>query len=67
MKIKLYKNLTISAIYKAIITKIKKLAKEYNKRINENRKTDLILINKKAFQVIRGLLIYYIIRKVIVE
>ena len=49
VKAKLYKNLTISAIYKAIITKIKKLAKEYNKRINENRKTNPILIDKKAF------------------
>ena len=49
MKIKLYKNLTISAIYEAIIIKIKKLAEEYNERINENRKTDLILMDKKAF------------------
>jgi ribosomal silencing factor RsfS len=49
VKAKLYKNLTVSAIYKAIITKIKKLAEEYNERINENRKTNPILIDKKAF------------------
>jgi hypothetical protein len=49
VKIKLYKNLTVSAIYKAIIVKIKKLAEEYNERINKNRKTDLILMDKKAF------------------
>jgi uncharacterized protein YsxB (DUF464 family) len=46
VKAKLYKNLTISAICKAIITKIKKLAEEYNERINENRKTDPILMDK---------------------
>ena len=49
VKVKLYKNLTISAIYEAIITKIKKLAEEYNKRINKNQKTNPILIDKKAF------------------
>ena len=49
VKVKLYKNLTVSATYKAIITKTKKLAEEYNERINENRKTDPILIDKKAF------------------
>ena len=49
VKAKLYKNLTVSAIYKAIIVKTKKLAEEYNKCINENRKTNPILIDKKAF------------------
>ena len=49
MKIKLYKNLTVSAIYEAIIIKTKKLIEEYNERINKNRKTDLTLIDKKAF------------------
>ena len=36
IKVKLYRNLTISAICKAIIIKIKKLAEEYNKCINKN-------------------------------
>jgi hypothetical protein len=49
VKIKLYRNLTISAIYKAIIIKTKKLVEEYNKRINKNQKTNPTLIDKKAF------------------
>jgi hypothetical protein len=67
IKAKLYKNLTISAVYKAIITKIKKLAEEYNERINENQKTNPTPIDKKAFQAVRGLLTYYAIGKAIVE
>jgi len=67
VKVKLYKNLTVSATYKAIITKTKKLAEEYNERINENRKTDPILIDKKAFQAVRGLLTHYAIGKAMVE
>jgi hypothetical protein len=49
VKAKLYKNLTVSAIYKAIIIKTKKLVEEYNERINKNRKTNPILIDKKVF------------------
>jgi hypothetical protein len=49
IKAKLYKNLTVSAICEAIIAKTKKLVKEYNKRINKNRKTNPILMDKKAF------------------
>jgi hypothetical protein len=49
IKAKLYKNLTVSAVYKAIITKTKKLAEEYNEHINKNQKTNPILIDKKAF------------------
>ena len=49
VKVKLHKNLTVSAACEAIIIKTKKLAEEYNKRINKNRKTNPILINKKAF------------------
>jgi hypothetical protein len=36
IKQKLNKNLSISAAYKVIISKTKLLAKEYNKRINNN-------------------------------
>jgi hypothetical protein len=36
IKVKLHRNLTISAVYKAIIIKTKKLTEEYNKCINEN-------------------------------
>jgi hypothetical protein len=67
VKIKLYKNLTVSAAYKAIITKTKKLAEEYNERINKNRKTDPTLMDKKAFQAVKGLLTHYAIGKAIVE
>ena len=67
IKIKLYRNLTISAIYKAIITKIKKLAKEYNKHINKNQKSNPTLIDKKVFKVVRGLLTHYAIRKAMVK
>ena len=67
MKVKLHRNLTISAICEAIVTKTKKLAEEYNKRINENRKNNSMLIDKKAFQIVRGLLTHYAIRKAMVE
>ena len=67
MKVKLQRNLTISATCEAIVTKTKKLAEEYNERTNENRKTDPTLIDKKAFQGVRGLLTHYAIRKAMVE
>ena len=67
IKVKLYRNLTISTIYKAIITKTKKLAEEYNKHINENQKSDPTLIDKKAFEAVKGLLTYYTIGKAMVK
>jgi hypothetical protein len=67
VKVKLYRNLTVSAAYKAIITKTKKLAEEYNERINENRKSDPTLMDKKAFEAVRGLLTHYAIGKAMVE
>ena len=67
IKVKLYRNLTISTIYKAIITKTKKLAEEYNKRINKNRKSNSTLIDKKTFEAVRGLLTHYAIRKAMVK
>ena len=36
IKQKLNKNLSVSAAYEAIVVKTKLLAKEYNKRINNN-------------------------------
>jgi hypothetical protein len=67
IKVKLHKNLTISAICEAIVIKTKKLAEEYNKCINENRKSDPTLMDKKAFEAVRGLLTHYAIRKAMVE
>jgi hypothetical protein len=67
VKVKLYRNLTVSAVCEAIIAKTKKLAEEYNERINENRKTDSMFMDKKAFQAVRGLLTYYAIGKAMVE
>jgi phosphatidylglycerophosphatase A len=67
VKVKLYRNLIISAACEAIITKTKKLAEEYNKRINENRKSDPTLMDKKAFEAVRGLLTHYAIGKAMVE
>ena len=51
----------------AIVIKIKKLVKEYNKRINDNRKNKPTLIDKKAFQAVRSLLTHYAIKKAIVK
>jgi hypothetical protein len=39
------------------------LAKEYNKRINDNQKNNLILIDLKAFVMARSKLTYYTINK----
>ena len=63
IKQKLNKNLSISAAYKAIIIKIKLLAKEYNKRINNNRKNNPTLIDLKAFIKGRSKLTHYAINK----
>jgi len=51
----------------AIVVKTKKLAEEYNKRINNNRKSEPTLIDKKAFQAVSGLLTHYAIEKAMVE
>jgi hypothetical protein len=67
IKQKLNKNLSISAAYKAIIAKTKLLVKEYNKRINNNQKNNLTLIDLKAFIKARSKLIYYTINKTIAE
>jgi hypothetical protein len=67
IKVKLHKNLSVSAACEAIIIKTKKLAEEYNKRINNNRKSEPTLIDKKAFQAVSGLLTHYAIEKAMVE
>jgi hypothetical protein len=63
VKQKLNKNLSVSAAYKAIITKTKLLAKEYNKRINNNQKNNPTLIDLKAFAKARSKLTHYAINK----
>ena len=67
IKQKLNKNLSISAAYKVIITKTKLLAKEYNKRINNNQKNNPTLIDLKAFIIARSKLIHYAINKTMAE
>ena len=67
IKQKLNKNLSVSAVYKAIIIKTKLLAKEYNKRINNNQKNNLTLIDLKAFIKARSKLTYYAINKTMAE
>jgi phosphatidylglycerophosphatase A len=63
----LNRNLFISATCEAIVAKTKKLADEYNERINKNRKTKPTLIDKTAFQVVKSLLTHYAINKAMVE
>jgi hypothetical protein len=67
VKQKLNKNLSVSTAYKAIITKIKLLAKEYNKRINNNQKNNPTLIDLKAFAKARSKLTHYAINKTIAK
>jgi hypothetical protein len=67
VKQKLNKNLSISATYEAIVVKTKLLAKEYNKRINNNRKNNPTLIDLKAFAKARLKLTHYAINKTIAE
>jgi hypothetical protein len=43
------------------------LAKEYNKRINNNRKNNPTLIDLKAFVTVRSKLTYYAINKTMAE
>ena len=67
IKQKLNKNLSISAAYEVIITKTKLLAKEYNKRINDNQKNNPTLIDLKAFATARSKLTHYAINKTMAE
>jgi len=67
VKQNLNKNLSINAAYKAIIVQIKLLAKEYNKRINNNQKNNPTLIDLKAFIKDRSKLTYYAINKTIAK
>jgi hypothetical protein len=67
IKQNLNKNLSVSATYKAIIARIKLLAKEYNKRINNNQKNNPTLIDSKAFAKARSKLIHYAINKIMAE
>jgi hypothetical protein len=67
VKQNLNKNLSISAAYKAIITQTKLLAKEYNKRINNNQKNNPTLIDLKAFAKARSKLTHYAIDKIMAE
>ena len=59
--------MTISAIYKAIVTKTKRLANEYNKRINNNQKHRPTLIDQKVFKKAGSKLTYYAINKTIAK
>ena len=63
VKQKLNKNLSISATCEVIVVKTKLLAEEYNKRINDNRKNNLTLMDLKAFAIARSKLTHYTINK----
>jgi hypothetical protein len=67
VKQKLNKNLSVSAVYEAIIAKTKLLAEEYNKRINNNRKNNPTLIDLKVFAKARSKLTHYAIDKTMAE
>ena len=67
IKQNLNKNLSVSAAYEAIIARIKLLAKEYNKQINNNQKNNPTLIDSKAFAKARSKLTHYAIDKIIAE
>jgi hypothetical protein len=50
-----------------LLKKTKRLAKEYNKRINDNRKNNPTLMNLKAFAQGRSKLTHYTINKTIAK
>lgn len=67
VKKRLNKNLSVSAACEAIIAKTKKLAEEYNERINEDRKHRPTLMDKKAFKTVGSLLTHWAIDKTMIE
>jgi hypothetical protein len=67
VKQNLNKNLSVSAVCEAIVVRIKLLAEEYNKRINDNRKNNPTLIDLKTFAKARSKLIHYAIDKTMAE
>jgi hypothetical protein len=67
VKQKLNKNLSVSAACEAIVKKTKRLAEEYNKRINDDQKNNPSLIDIKAFAEGRHKLTHYAIKKTMVE
>ena len=67
VKQNLNKNLSVSAACEAIIARTKLLAKEYNKRINDNRKNNPTFMDSKAFAKARSKLTHYAIDKTMAE
>jgi hypothetical protein len=67
VKKRLYKNLSVSDVCKAIVAKTKKLADEYNERINDNRKSRPNLMDKHAFKKAGTKLTHYAIDKTMAE
>jgi hypothetical protein len=67
VKKRLYKNLSVSDACEAIVAKTKKLADEYNERINDNRKSRPTLIDKHVFKKAGTKLTHYAIDKTMAE
>ena len=61
VKKRLHKNLLVSSAVTDLIRQTKRLAKQYNKRINDDRKDTPNLIDKIIFKKVRHLLTYYVI------
>jgi hypothetical protein len=59
--------MTVSAACEAIVTKTKRLANEYNERINNNRKHRPTLMDQKAFEKAGSKLTHYAIDKTMAE
>ena len=61
VKKRLHKNLLVSSTVTDLIRQTKRLTKQYNKRINDDRKDTPNLIDKITFKKVRHLLTYYVI------
>jgi hypothetical protein len=61
VKKRLHKNLLVSSTVTNLIRQTKRLTKQYNKRINDDRRDTPNLIDKIIFKKVRHLLIYYVI------
>ena len=67
VKKNLNKNLTISAAVEALVENTSQLAEQYNERINKDRKTLPVMMDKRAFKSVKSLLTHYAIKMVNME
>jgi hypothetical protein len=67
VKKNLNKNLTVSAAVEALVERTSQLAEQYNERINKDRKNLPVIMDKRAFKIVKSLLTHYAIKLVNME